>query len=1081
MKYLGKHINLVIVSILFFLGGCSTEEDEGIIGTGIKGLASRIEFEGVAQKGPFVLGSSVTVNVLSSVGDPTTEAIVTETLNDLGTFNFTLAPSRLIQIMIEGFHFNEITGRLSAAPITLRSIYVTFTEKTSNLSVNVMTHLIHNRVLSLIKRGVTGNDAIQQAETELINALKDILLIDQLANFSTLTLFDENGAHSDGNAYLLALSSIAYQYATTRSELQGESVDAVLTLLLNTLSDDLAGNGRIDNSKLIDDLLAASRQVNPAQITENLLKRSEEVTGNPLVVANMDKFIDSDGDGIVNENDNDDDNDGTPDANDPTPYGNVGYTGSSDGKMFASAGVDRTLATGTQVFLDGSTSRHLEAKELNFTWAFVSKPLNSKAILSDATTATPSFTTDQAGAYVVRLNISDGNDEAEDTITIVANDSPVVHVGDDRSVGVGALVIMDGSKSNDHEGDSLTYTWSFATKPSGSTASLTNETTLYPSFTPDVFGIYTLTLTIHDGISSSSDTVNITANTTPTVEAGTDRSVSVNSLVELDGSNSSDSDDNTLSYHWVLTSKPEGSIATINAPTDAKPTFTPDVLGAYIVTLTVDDGFVQLSDSITLLATSPQAMAGADQTISLYALATLDASESQDPEGDTLTYQWSLISKPEGSVAALDDASKIAPKFTPDLLGNYIFSLTINDGFSSSVDTITLTASSPIANAGQTITTSAGTQVTLDGSGSSDLENDPLTYQWSILSKPESSTAILSDPTIQKPTFTPDVFGNYFISLTVNDGFSDSDATVNIKVEIAWKQVTPSTTHWSERAHHTSVVYDDKLWVLGGGDPNNSITVPNNDVWSSADGTIWEQITASASWSGRYGHGSVVFDGKMWVLGGYGGFGGSGSQFDYYNDVWSSTDGFTWNQMTANAQWEARENFTTLVFDNKIWVLGGCVANGSQCSQSPQDVWYSEDGINWTQTGASDFWSAGYPSAVLGNTMWVLATVVGEQKIRFSNNGETWTSVPVPWKARTFHSSVVFGNNIWVMGGKTIQEGRINDVWYSSDGTNWSESVGTWLSRSGHTSVVFNNQIWILGGVTSDAQNTSLNDIWHSQ
>ena len=74
-----------------------------------------------------------------------------------------------------------------------------------------------------------------------------------------------------------------------------------------------------------------------------------------------------------------------------------------------------------------------------------------------------------------------------------------------------------------------------------------------------------------------------------------------------------------------------------------------------------------------------------------------------------------------------------------------------------------------------------------------------------------------------------------------------------------------ASNHWSIRYEHTAVVFDDKMWVLGGFDGSSTL----NDVWWSVDGASWTEVTASNHWSARYYHTAVVFDGKMWVLGGH--------------------------------------------------------------------------------------------------------------------------------------------------------------------------------------------------------------------
>ncbi|MEI6735296.1 MAG: TIGR03790 family protein, partial [Comamonadaceae bacterium] len=95
--------------------------------------------------------------------------------------------------------------------------------------------------------------------------------------------------------------------------------------------------------------------------------------------------------------------------------------------------------------------------------------------------------------------------------------------------------------------------------------------------------------------------------------------------------------------------------------------------------------------------------------------------------------------------------------------------------------TATVVNVAPVANAGPAQSVAAGTLVTLDGSASSDANNDALTYSWSLTSKPAGSGAALLSPTSVRPTFTADVAGTYVASLTVNDGkVSSSAATVSV-------------------------------------------------------------------------------------------------------------------------------------------------------------------------------------------------------------------------------------------------------------------------------------------------------------
>jgi hypothetical protein len=110
-----------------------------------------------------------------------------------------------------------------------------------------------------------------------------------------------------------------------------------------------------------------------------------------------------------------------------------------------------------------------------------------------------------------------------------------------------------------------------------------------------------------------------------------------------------------------------------------------------------------------------------------------------------------------------------------------------------------------------------------------------------------------------------------------------------------------------------------------------------NDVWSSTDGISWTDVTDSAPWPPRMGHSLVVYDDKMWVLGG-----GDHSGLTL-NDVWYSSDGENWTCADSSAGWTARESQYAAVMNNTIWILAGRSAAGN-CFN---DVWrMSNQGIS---------------------------------------------------------------------------------------------------------------------------------------
>lgn len=267
----------------------------------------------------------------------------------------------------------------------------------------------------------------------------------------------------------------------------------------------------------------------------------------------------------------------------------------------------------------------------------------------------------------------------------------------------------------------------------------------------------------------------------PTAEAGPPQTVLLGATVSLDGSGSSDPDGDPLTFTWVMTSRPAGSMATLSDPNAVMPTFVADVAGRYVLQLMVNDGTQDSEADEVVISTqnsAPIANAEAPQTVEVGDTVQLDGSGSSDADDDPLTFQWILTSVPEGSTAILSDPNAVMPTFIADIAGRYVAQLIVNDGFQDSEpDVVTINTGNtvPIADAGSPQSVPIGDTVNLDGSGSADMDNDPLTFRWALTTVPAGSTATLSNPTATMPSFVADVAGTYVAQLIVNDGAADSD------------------------------------------------------------------------------------------------------------------------------------------------------------------------------------------------------------------------------------------------------------------------------------------------------------------
>lgn len=262
-------------------------------------------------------------------------------------------------------------------------------------------------------------------------------------------------------------------------------------------------------------------------------------------------------------------------------------------------------------------------------------------------------------------------------------------------------------------------------------------------------------------------------NAAPAARLSSDQTVLLGQTVTVDGSASSDPEGTPLTYQWTAA---EDNPASVPLPQSASFSFVPAAPGIYRFFLRVSDGenlSATASVAITVTGSAnrpPVADAGlATLTYPLEAPAPipLDGSASADPDGDLLTYRWTLISAPV-PVAPLDSTAA-QTTFTPSRSGDYIFRLTVSDGRESATDQVRIAiqlSGRPVAQAGPDQEVLVGALVTLDGSGSADPEGEPLSFRWRLKSGPPTS---LSDSTAARPTFVPTTPGDYVFVLAVED------------------------------------------------------------------------------------------------------------------------------------------------------------------------------------------------------------------------------------------------------------------------------------------------------------------------
>ena len=130
-----------------------------------------------------------------------------------------------------------------------------------------------------------------------------------------------------------------------------------------------------------------------------------------------------------------------------------------------------------------------------------------------------------------------------------------------------------------------------------------------------------------------------------------------------------------------------------------------------------------------------------------------------------------------------------------------------------------------------------------------------------------------------------------------------------------WTKVTDQAA-FAARDGAGALVFNNRMWLLGGWNPGDKVHFPevcNSEVWSSTDGARWRLENPPAPWEGRHTAGYVVHQGRMWILG------GDANHRHYQNDVWISADGVNWERVCDNVPWGPRVLHHTVAFDGKIW------------------------------------------------------------------------------------------------------------------------------------------------------------------
>jgi hypothetical protein len=410
------------------------------------------------------------------------------------------------------------------------------------------------------------------------------------------------------------------------------------------------------------------------------------------------------------------------------------------------AGTDQTILVLDNATLDGSASKAPAGGTVStYMWNMTAKPAGSTAALNDASAVKPLFNADKIGMYSFTLAVKDNSNrwgKFEAKVNVTANPwpnkKPIAKPTGPASATIYTKVQLDGSTSWDDK--SITgYKWNITAKPTDSNATLSSDTIVNPTITPDYIGLFKFTLTVKDFNNTWSKDALISVNvvpagkTPPTAKAGDDVTIELGHNATLDGRASTD-DLKVIAYHWVVSSQPPGSSLAVQDL--AVQNVTPQKEGIYQLSLTVKDNDNLWSQpSAMQIIVTPRNLppiAKIDKPEDGAKFLTTDAidfdgTKSSDPEEHDITMAWT--SDKDGGLGTTSAFSKSLSA------GTHVISLSVTDDHKqTTVAKVTITVkqdTNPTAiMTAKPLVILKGEKVDFDAKGSSDKEGPIAEFQF---------------------------------------------------------------------------------------------------------------------------------------------------------------------------------------------------------------------------------------------------------------------------------------------------------------------------------------------------------------
>ena len=419
----------------------------------------------------------------------------------------------------------------------------------------------------------------------------------------------------------------------------------------------------------------------------------------------------------------------------------------------AIAGNDILKAPNEKLYFNGGNSNDPDGWIKSYHWDFGDG--NSKSGKK------VSHTYSEHGLYNVTLKITDNYDgpcnSAVDSFIVMINATPKANAGNDIHCSINEIINLDGSKSNDSDGNIISYKWDFGDGIKGE-----NKVVAH-SFTKA--GKYNVTLKVTDNSNaknnSSIDNVTVWVNNPPIAKAGKDIQIATDELLTLDASNSFDKDGNIVEYIWLCNNQFE--------KTNKIVTHKFSVPGKYEIKLQVKDNSETNSEYgkdviIVTVNATPIANAG-NNRYQTNAEVLFDAEKSVDSDGTIKKYHWDFG---DGSSSNLKRVNHIYKNN-----GKYNVTLTVQDNSTVSNNSATTEVSvtinaKPIADAGPNISVAPREIFNLSAKNSMDIDGTITTTEWFF------NNTLISNKNNFNYSF--DEPGSYNIQLRVADNSKHPEA-----------------------------------------------------------------------------------------------------------------------------------------------------------------------------------------------------------------------------------------------------------------------------------------------------------------